>query len=404
MKNIILKNRQYRFTQITVGLFILILSIFSCEKEEYPTPGAAAVNTVGITSVTGSSAISGGEIISDAGHAVSTRGICWDTITDPTIGKAHSLDTLGLNEFSLNITGLKGGTKYFVRAFATNNGGISYGENESFTTNVVPFLSTNTPYEITGTTAIGGGIITESFGAQIVATGVCWGLTINPSIEDSKTVDGSGDAPFTSQITGLLPSTTYHVRAYATTNDGDTGYGDDVIFETQIIDYDGNVYTKVEIGGQTWMVENYKCTTYSDGTLIDIEERVWHVDDVDHEYGLNYQGAATSNPKFAPKGWHVPTKSEWLTLFDFVEWQGTKLKEEGTDHWDTDNGTNETGFTALGSSFIYGAPLKALTTWWSSTKDANGIPYRYYILDDGAIGGGPWNDESFLFSVRLIKD
>ncbi len=388
--------------QIILGVFIFIFVALSCEKDEYPTPSSATVVTTGITSITGSSAISGGKVTSDGGHKVSTQGICWDTIMDPTIGKAFSLDTLGLGEFTNTLSGLKGGTTYYVRAFATNNGGISYGQNESFTTNVVPFLTTNTVTEIAGTTATSGGVVTQSFGAQIVATGVCWGLTENPSLLDSKTVDGSGDAPFTSQITDLLPNSTYHVRSYATTSDGDTGYGDDVMFDTEIQDFDGNVYTSVKIGENVWLVQNFISTTYSDGTPID--GYAWHADDINHEYGLSYLGSVMLNPKFGIKGWHVPNNDEWAALFEFIGNDGNKLKESGTDHWNTDNGTNETGFTALGASHIYGSPLTGDATWWSSTVEDNGIPWRWVTIDAGDIFGGPWNGPEFAFTVRLVKD
>lgn len=404
MKNIIFKHQKLNL--FTLGLLVFSLAILSCEpSEDFPVAKAASVLTEGITSITGTSAISGGQIISDEGFQISTQGICWDTIQDPTLGKSFSLDTLGLNEFSNKLTGLKGGTTYFVRAFATNNGGISYGENETFITNVVPLITTNKVTEITGTSAKSGGNITETFGAQITDRGACWSTFINPSIEDEKVSLGAGPDSFETLITGLLPSVVYHVRSYAITSEGDVAYGEDILFETLTTDYDGNIYTYVQIGQQYWMVQNYICTSYSDGTTMEFDvDYTWHADDVNQEYGLNYKGATTFDPRFTPEGWHVPTKDEWLTLFDYVGWDGTKLKEEGTDHWTTDNGTNETGFTALGSSFIYGAPLQALTTWWSSTRETNGIPFRYYILDDGAIGGGPWNDDSFLFSVRLIRD
>jgi len=404
MKNKILNFLKDYSNIVLIGIVVLMFTSVSCDDVTYPSFEAATVNTESVTDITGSSAISGGVIISDGGDAISTRGICWDSIENPTIGDAVSLDTLGLEKFTGHVSGLKGGTKYYVRAFATNNGGISYGENEVFTTNVVPYLTTNVPTDITGISATGGGVITESFGAQIVERGVCWGLTVNPSIDDSKTKDGSGDAPFTSQITGLLPSTTYHVRAYATTSDGDTGYGNDVMFDTQILDYDGNVYTSVKIGETVWMVENFISTHYNDGTPIDAAGIAWHADDVNHEYGLNYLGSVMLNPKFAPKGWHVPTKDEWDALFAYVENDMNKLKETGTDHWNLGTGTNETGFTALGSAHIYGEALKGSATWWTSTVDDNGIPWRYVIIDDGSLWGGHWNGPEFAFTVRLVKD
>ncbi len=224
-------------------LFILAWATLSCSNEKFTIPCAATVKTVNITLITGSSALSGGEIISDGGDAISTQGICWDTITDPTIGGARSVDSTGLVKFSSRLTGLIGGTTYYVRAFATNNGGIAYGDNEMFTTSFVPHLTTNNATEITNTTAISGGKILKSFGTQIIATGVCWSQKPNPSLDDPKTVDGSGADQFTSLITGLLPGTTYHVRSYATTNEGDTGFGNDMEFRTY--SYDSIVYTEI---------------------------------------------------------------------------------------------------------------------------------------------------------------
>ncbi len=402
-----MKNYIYNPYKLLLGAIALMLIVTSCKPyDDFPIPVAVTVKTESVTDITGSSAISGGNIVSDGGFQVSTQGICWDTLQNPTIGEAFAIDTLalGFDKFSNDITGLKGGTTYYVRAFATNNGGISYGENEIFTTNIVPFLTTNIPSEITGNTAVSGGIVTESFGANIVATGVCWSVSINPSIKDAHTEDGSNGDPFTSQITGLLPSSTYHVRSYATTSVGETGYGDDVMFDTQIVDFDGNVYTSVKIGEITWMAQNFICTHYNDGTPIDAVDYAWHPNDVDHEYGLNYTGSAMLKSNFTPKGWHVPTNEEWGALFAYVENDGNKIKESGTEHWISDNGTNETGFTALGSAHIYGVALKTETTWWSSTVEDSGIPWRWATNDGGAIFGGPWNGPEFAFSVRLVKD
>jgi len=57
------------------------------------------------------------------------------------------------------------------------------------------------------------------------------GLTSNPTIADSKTVDGTGVGSFTSAITGLASGTTYYVRSYATNSVG-TIYGTEVSFTT----------------------------------------------------------------------------------------------------------------------------------------------------------------------------
>jgi hypothetical protein len=99
---------------------------------------------------------------------------------------------------------------------------------------VFPVLTTTPATGITSTGAQSGGDITSDGGKEITARGVCWTITVdNPSIAhlDSITVDGTGIGQFTSAINGLLPDTTYRVRAYATNPDG-TAYGQVIIVNT----------------------------------------------------------------------------------------------------------------------------------------------------------------------------
>jgi uncharacterized protein (TIGR02145 family) len=390
--------KKYKIHQL--WLIILFLAAISCGNENFPTPEAATVQTKSVTEITGSTATSGGQIVLMGGNDVSTRGICWGTEENPTLSETFVKDTLNSNDFTSQISGLMGGTTYYVRAYATNNGGIAFGENMSFTTKVVPYLTTNVVTAITGTSATCGGVITNSFGAQIVSRGVCWSTSVNPSTDDSKTIDGGGTDPFTSAIINLSPSTTYHVRSYATTSEGETGYGNDVIFDTQITDYDGNVYTSVKIGQQVWMVESFKCTHFNNGS--DIAYYYYGSDPANKEYGANYSWNDIVKQNFAPNGWRVPTDVEWRALYEFVGTNGLKLKEKGTNHWDTANGTNETGFTAFGSAHIYGVPLKGSATWWTSSENSATDGLRWYMFDDGTIGRTA-NDKSMFFTVRLVK-
>jgi len=381
-------------------LLLLFVAAIACRNENFPTPEAAKLQTKAVTEITGSTATSGGQITSVGGNPVSTRGVCWSTKENPTLSDTFVKDTLNSNDFTCAINGLMGGTTYYVRAYATNNGGISFGESQKFTTKVVPYLTTNTVSAITGTTATCGGVITNAFGAQIVSRGVCWSTSVNPSINDSKTTDGAGTDAYSSNITGLLPSTTYHVRAYATTSEGMTGYGNDVIFDTKITDFDGNVYTTVKIGQLVWMVQNFKCTHFNDGA--DISYYYFGADAANKEYGANYMWNDIVKPNFCPAGWRVPTDLEWRALYDFVGTNGFKLMEKGTNHWDTDKGTNESGFTAFGSAHIYGVPLKGSATWWTSDKNSATDGLRWYLNDDGTIGRTA-NDKSMYFTVRLVK-
>jgi hypothetical protein len=128
------------------------------------------------------------------------------------------------------------GTRYYVRSYATNNVGTTYGNVISFTTlpaSIPSGITTNNITSITKNTASGGGNITSSGGLTITARGVCWSNTSSaPTVSNSRSSDGTGTGSFLSSLTNLLPGTTYYVRAYATNNIG-TGYGNTITFTTQ---------------------------------------------------------------------------------------------------------------------------------------------------------------------------
>jgi hypothetical protein len=87
---------------------------------------------------------------------------------------------------------------------------------------------------ITSSTADSGGEVTADGGSPVTARGVCWSTTANPTTADSTTADGTGTGTFTSNLTGLSPGVTYHVRAYAINGVG-TAYGSDVTFTTTTV-------------------------------------------------------------------------------------------------------------------------------------------------------------------------
>ncbi|MCP4576516.1 MAG: DUF4382 domain-containing protein, partial [Deltaproteobacteria bacterium] len=95
-------------------------------------------------------------------------------------------------------------------------------------------VTTQAVAHINTTTAIGNGNITDLGAPNPTEHGVCWSTTVNPTIANSKTVQGSvvATGAFTSNMTGLSPDTAYHVRAYATNTAG-TSYGNQVSFTTR---------------------------------------------------------------------------------------------------------------------------------------------------------------------------
>ena len=92
-------------------------------------------------------------------------------------------------------------------------------------------INTEAVTNITNSTAICGGNITSDGGSAVIARGVCWSTSQNPTIANNKTTNGSGTGGYISNLTGLSATTTYYVRAYATNNNG-TVYGNQVSFTT----------------------------------------------------------------------------------------------------------------------------------------------------------------------------
>ena len=85
----------------------------------------------GITSIT---AVCGGNVTSEGTTSVSARGVCWGTSPNPTISGSYTTNGAGIGGFVSNLTGLLGATTYYVRSYATNSSGTSYGNQVSFTT------------------------------------------------------------------------------------------------------------------------------------------------------------------------------------------------------------------------------------------------------------------------------
>lgn len=97
--------------------------------------GSPGVTTANITSVGSSSALTGGNVTSQGSSQVTMRGVCWSTNPDPTTANSKTLDGPGMGSFTSSITGLNPGTQYYLRAYATNSDGTSYGNPLNFITN-----------------------------------------------------------------------------------------------------------------------------------------------------------------------------------------------------------------------------------------------------------------------------
>lgn len=108
---------------------MMAIPFSSCKKNDPPV-----VATASVTSVTETSATSGGNITSEGSSAVTARGVCWGTAANPTIADSKTSDGTGTGAFTSVMTGLAPGTVYHVRAFATNSEDTGYGEDVTFST------------------------------------------------------------------------------------------------------------------------------------------------------------------------------------------------------------------------------------------------------------------------------
>ncbi len=118
--------------------------------------------TTSVSSITLTSASSGGTISSEGEPTVSARGVCWNTSGTPTLSDSHTEDGTGTGSFTSSLTGLSEGTTYYVRAYSTISGITYYGNERSFSTLSTSIsgstggtaVATNSPVYIAGAATI----------------------------------------------------------------------------------------------------------------------------------------------------------------------------------------------------------------------------------------------------------
>jgi uncharacterized protein (TIGR02145 family) len=195
-----------------------------------------------------------------------------------------------------------------------------------------------------------------------------------------------------------------------------------------ITDRDGNTYTSIKIGSQTWMTENLKTTKYNDGTVIPLVTDgaswgalltpgyCWYDNDAatnKNKFGALYNWYTVNSGKLCPNGWHVPNDADWTTLTTYLGGEsvaGEKLKENGTSNWESPNtgATNTSDFTALaGGGRNWGGTFVSVGNrgyFWSSSEysETSGW-YRYLSNLDGKVYRINGNKQDG-FSVRCLQD
>lgn len=206
-----------------------------------------------------------------------------------------------------------------------------------------------------------------------------------------------------------------------------------------VTDIEGNTYDVVKIGNQCWMAQNmrylpsvvdhntgsyttpyYYVYGYNGNNVSEAKATVYY--DI---YGVLYNwpaamngsASSSSNPSgvqgVCPTGWHLPSVAEWTQLTNFlggVVSAGGKLKETGTEHWNSPNtgATNETGFTArpgsyrnnIGATFdpgVYGY-------WWTSTENSTENSWYKSMSFNSTTVSGYHSIKELGRYIRCIKD
>ena len=342
-----------KYAKALAAIMLMTAAVFTagCKPEDDPNNGgsnnaeakAPTVTTTSVTDVTTNSAKSGGVVTDDGGSGVTERGICWSTSHEPTINNDHVSCGSGTGAFVGEMMDLQGNTFYYVRAYATNSVGTSYGAEVSFPTEI-PVYTVEVFANPSGYgEVVGGGEFQE--GEQCTVTAIAhdgylfvnWtenGSLISSeesytfTVTDNRSLIASFDHGF---VDLGLPSGTL----WATCNVGATtseGYGDYFAWgETEPkITYNWSTYRYAN--GTSWndpqLTKYCSISSYGYNGFTDNLTVLQPSDD-----------AATAN---WGGGWCMPTADQWRELY-----------QNTTNTWTTQNGVIGRLFTAFNGNSLF---------------------------------------------------
>ena len=251
---------------------------FSTEGLTPPT-----VTTSSISNITSSSATGGGNVTTQGSSTVTARGVCWGTSQNPTTSDSKTNDGTGTGSFASSITPLIASTTYYVRAYATNSTGTSYGDQVSLKTSD-SIIVTYCPGS--AITYLGKTYYTVQIGSQ------CW---LKENLDVGTMIQGSQE-----QTNNNI------LEKYCYNND------------------------------------SANCTTYGGlyqwGELVQYQDGASNSSNPTPDFSGNVKG-------ICPSGWHIPTHAEFQTLLNTAGGYNA-LKEVGQGIGGG-AGTNTSGFSAL---------------------------------------------------------
>jgi hypothetical protein len=177
-----------------------------------------------------------GRIGQSGSSPVVEHGYCWNTSPAPTVGNARTqLGAAAPGDFTSVLSGIRANTRYYIRAYATNQQGTAYGAELSLTKTCQagPTMGASGVSAIADTSALATGNIANRGCSDITAYGHCWDTRPNPDLARTHTQYAAGTVGnFNSPLSGLLPNTLYYIRSYATNAQGTT-FGNQLTFTTR---------------------------------------------------------------------------------------------------------------------------------------------------------------------------
>ncbi len=210
-----------------------LVGLLSCKIEELKTPPIVKTNSS--SEITSTSAKIWGEVVEEGTSSALERGFVYsEKNPSPSTSDNKVSSGFGKGEYSLVLTKLTPKTKYYFKAYASNQTGISYGDAKDFTTLEdlkLPTLTTSPSTNITYNSCTTGGVISSNGGAAVLEKGVVFSTSSNPTVTNNKLISNDSNNSFSLVLTGLIENTTYYARAFATNSVG-TNYGEQIVFTT----------------------------------------------------------------------------------------------------------------------------------------------------------------------------
>ena len=264
-------NRMRRKIKRKYYVFVFIILYVACSRPSEPEfdnpyddqsdafiPHPDLV-TLEVDSIRAFEAWSGGEFANDYGHPVTAKGVCWSSEENPTIDDDCTNDGDGLGTFESHLNNLEPDQQYFVRAYATSEGGTVYGDQQAMQTRDGRVsLLTGDATDITPFSATVEVHLEDDGGAEVIRWGLCYDRDESPTVEAnclqehlkaSGTSDSAGNGnalpeedhitnkqqskmSLSLQLDGLEPNRRYYVRSFAENLAG-ISYGPEIYFDTE---------------------------------------------------------------------------------------------------------------------------------------------------------------------------